>query len=181
MIRDIKLNIDPSSSRYPADDVPAKVLKWLEENKRYVEPQREDITEGQVVVILGGKHNSKRGVLVKKLPKNLILASGSSELGGVTFTILNQRYVLPVSVFIPLEKSYLDSIKVNEQEIEKLKDWTTENAEDLPILDLLDLEGKQEQLDAVISSECAKTKGMKTYFSTPFTLPRGIDPMSAFY
>lgn len=181
MIRNIKLNVDPKSKKYPADDVPRKVLKWLEENKRYVEPQREDITEGQVVVILGGKHNSKRGVLVKKLPKNLILVSGSSEIGGVTFTVLNQRYVLPVSVFIPLEKSYLDSIKVNEKAIKKIKDWTAENAQDLAILNLIDLEGKQEQLNAIISSECAKTKGMKTYFSTPFTLPKGIDPMSAFY
>ncbi|OAG29545.1 large subunit ribosomal protein L6e [Nematocida displodere] len=180
MIRNIRLNIDQESTKYPGDDIPSKVLTWLENNKREVEAERADLIEGQIIVILQGKHTSMRGVFIKRLPKNLILVSGLSSTG-VSFTVMNQRYVLPVSVFVPLERSFIDSIEVQENEVAKIRDWTTENAADLEILDLITLEGKQETIDTAINNECAKTKGLKTYFVTPFTLPVGVDAMGAFY
>ncbi|KAI5192883.1 large subunit ribosomal protein L6e [Nematocida minor] len=180
MIRNIIIN-EQKGDKYPADDVPAKVLKWLENNKRYTEEERTDIIEGQVVVVLKGQFASIRGVVVKRLPKNLLLVSGPSRINGVSFTVVNQRFVHPVSVFVPLEKKFIDSIEFNREEIESIRDWTTENAYDLEIMELLSLDGVQDVIDSAIEKECSKIKGLKTYFSTPFTLPKDIDPMSAFY
>lgn len=180
MIRNIIIN-KQEGTKYAADDVPARVLRWLENNKRYTEEERTDIIEGQVVVVLKGKYTSLRGVVVKRLPKNLVLVSGPSKLSGMGFTVLNQRFVHPVSVFVPLKADFISSIEVNEAEISSIRDWTTENACDLEILDLLGLDGKQEVIDSAIDKECSGIKGLKTYFSTPFVLPRGVDPMSAFY
>lgn len=180
MIRNIIINTQ-KGEKYPADDVPVKVLSWLDKNKRHTEEERSDIIEGQVVVILKGQYTSLRGVIVKRLPKNLLLVAGPSGINGMALTVLNQRFVHPVSVFVPLEKSFINSIEVKTEDITSIKDWTTENAVDLEIMDLLSLDGVQEVIDSAIEKECSKTKGLKTYFSTPFTLPKDIDPMSAFY
>lgn len=180
MIRNIIINTQ-KGEKYPADDVPLKVLSWLDKNKRHTEEERSDVIEGQTVVVLKGQLTSFRAVVVKKLPKNLLLVVGPSASGEKRMTVLNQRFVHPVSVFIPLERSFIESIGVKEGEISEIKDWTLENACDLEIFDLLSVDGVQEKVNSAVEKECAGTKGLKTYFSTPFTLPREIDPMSAFY
>lgn len=181
MIRNARINVQ-EGEKYPADDIPEKVLQWIENNKRHVDPERTDLVEGQTVVILYGKYTSQRAIFVKRLPKNLILVAGPSHINGVSLTVLNQRYVLPVSVFVQLDRSMIDAVQVKKDEIEAIRDWTTENAYDLEILNLIDTTGIQEHVNEVVDKECAKTKGLKTYFKTPFTLPRGdIDPASAFY
>ncbi|KAI5189323.1 large subunit ribosomal protein L6e [Nematocida sp. AWRm77] len=180
MIRNIRIN-EQREDKYPAEDIPKKVFQWLENNKRHVDEERQDVIEGQVVVVLAGKYTSWRGVFVKRLPKNLVLVSGSSALNKMSFVVMNQRYIHPVSTFVQLEKSFVDSIKVDTEEIEKIRDWTLENAVDLDVLQHIDVEGKQDVIDSAIENECKKTKGLKTYFSTPFTLPKDIDPVSAFY
>lgn len=180
MIRNIRINAQ-REDKYPGDDIPKKVLKWLENNKRHVDSERTDLIEGQVVVVLAGRHTSYRGVFVKRLPKNLILVCGPSKLNQMSFVVMNQRFVHPVSVFIPLTAEFTESIKVQADKIEQIRDWTLENAVDLDILNLIEVDGKQEVIERAIEEECAKTKGLKTYFSTPFSLPKGIDPLSAFY
>ncbi|KAI5172734.1 large subunit ribosomal protein L6e [Nematocida sp. LUAm3] len=180
MIRNIKIN-PQEGGKYPGDDIPSKVLTWLENNKRHVDAQREDIVEGQVVVILEGSHTSMRGVFIKKLPKNLVLVAGPESLNGVSLVVLNQRYVHSVSVFVPLPKELIDSIEVNTEEIEKIRDWTTENAKDLEILEHIQCNGLQEKINSIVEEECSKTKGLKTYFKTPFALPKSMDPFSVFY
>ncbi|KAH9387280.1 large subunit ribosomal protein L6e [Nematocida major] len=180
MIRNIIIN-KQEGSKYAADDIPEKVLRWLENNKRYTEEERPDIIEGQVVVVLKGQYTSLRGVVVKRLPKNLLLVSGPSKINGMAFTVVNQRFVHPVSVFVPLKGDFISSIEVKEKEISEIRDWTTENAVDLEILDLLKLDGKQQVIDSAIEKECAGVKGLRSYFKTPFTLPKNVDPMSAFY
>ncbi|EIJ89519.1 large subunit ribosomal protein L6e [Nematocida parisii] len=180
MIRNIIIN-KQDNGKYEADDIPSKVLRWIDENKRHTDAERSDIIEGQVVVVLKGQYTSLRGVIVKKLPKNLVLISGPSKINGMTFAVVNQRFVHPVSVFVPLKRDFIDSIEVNEEGISAIRDWTTENAVDLEILDLINVDGKQSIIDMAIEKECAGIKGLKTYFATPFTLPKSIDPMSAFY
>ncbi|KAI5180495.1 large subunit ribosomal protein L6e [Nematocida sp. AWRm80] len=179
MIRNIKLNIQ-EGEKYNADDIPRKVLTWIKKNPRHVDEVRTDVVEGQTVVILSGKHASMRGILVKRLPKNLVLVARPVEPTGVECVILNQRYIHPVSVFVPISKETKSLVKVN-PEIKKIDDWTAENAVDLSMDSLVTIDGVCEQVEKAISEECAKVKGLKTYFRTPFTLPKGVDPLSAFY
>ncbi|EHY66658.1 large subunit ribosomal protein L6e [Nematocida ausubeli] len=180
MIRNIIIN-KQDSAKYEADDIPGRVLKWIDQNKRHVDEERSDIIEGQVVVVLKGQYTSLRGVVIKKLPKNLVLISGPSKINGMTFAVLNQRFVHAVSVFVPLQKTFIDSISVQDEEILAIRDWTTENAVDLDIMHLIGTDNKQQTIDAAIEKECAGIKGLKTYFATPFTLPKNVDPLSAFY
>ncbi|KAI5187067.1 large subunit ribosomal protein L6e [Nematocida homosporus] len=180
MIRNIRINVQ-QGDKYPAEDVPTKVLTWLARNKRHVDPVRKDLIEGQVVVILEGQYIARRAVLVKRLPRNLILVAGVPELNGVPLTVLNQRYVLPVSVFMPLSAELRKGVTVQKEGFMALKDWTVENAYDLEVLDLIKTEGVLAGVAAVVAEECAKTKGLKTYFKTPFKLPQGVDPLSVFY
>jgi len=181
MVRNIIIN-HQKGNKYAADDIPKKVLKMLETVKRFEEKEREDLREGQVVVILEGSFTSMRGVFVKRLVKNLVLVGVlSKKTGEVTFTVLNQRYVHPVSTFISIEKAYIDSISVDEEEINNIRAWTTENAIDLDIFDLISLDGKHEELNVILEREFKKTKGLRTYFKTPFTIPREVDPMQSFY
>jgi ribosomal protein L14E/L6E/L27E len=176
MIRDIQLNVDPASTKYPADDVPKKVLKWIEKNKRIQEPVRDDLKEGQVVVILEGEHVSKRAVFLKRLPQNLILCSGPSGVNGVPFVVMNQRYVLPVSVFLSVDVD----LPVDESAARNMPQKDAENAFDLDASGFVDA-SLQSRVDKAIEGEMSRQKGMKTYFATPFAIPAGYCPMELNY
>lgn len=176
MIRDIRLNVDSETSKYPADDIPKKVLRWIEKNKRAEEPEREDLREGQVVVILEGAHASMRAVFLKRLPHNLVLCSGPSGVSGVPFVVLNQRYVLPVSVFLDVRVD----VPVKEEALREMQAKAAEDAVDINTGDLVDA-SSQEKVDSAISSEISKRAGLKAYFSTPFSVPRDMDPLEMHY
>lgn len=176
MIRDIQLNVDPKDTRYPADDIPKKVLKWIENNKRLVEEERTDIKEGQVVVILEGEYTSMRAVFLRRLPHNLILCSGPSTVNGVPLVIMNQRFVFPVSVFLAVHTS----VSVSDEEIKSRDGREFEDALDVPTAGIVE-SSVQEEVDAAIVAEISKKKGMKTYFTTPFTFSRGHNPLGLNY
>lgn len=90
-------------SYYPTKPRVAKrAAKQL--NKNHTRNTRKAMTPGRVLIMLAGRHQAKRVVLLKVLKSGLLLVTGPFFLNGCPMRRVSQRYVIATRTHIDLGK-----------------------------------------------------------------------------
>ncbi|KAI8993573.1 ribosomal protein L6e-domain-containing protein [Pilobolus umbonatus] len=163
-----------ASRFYPAEDVPQPKVSRKAPSKA---PLRSSITPGTVVILLAGRYQGKRVVVLKQLDSGLLLVSGPFKVNGVPLKRVNQAYVIATSTKLDLSSVKLDA-KFNDAYFKKSA--KTEKA-------FLEGEKKkaafpeskaadQKVVDKAILDVVAKTPFLRQYLSTKFSLSKGQFP-----
>ncbi|GAB0093735.1 60S ribosomal protein L6 [Sergentomyia squamirostris] len=72
--------------------------------KNHVRKTRKSMVPGRVLILLAGRHQAKRVVLLKVLPSGLLLVNGPYFLNGCPMRRVSQRYVIATKTVVNLGK-----------------------------------------------------------------------------
>uniref|UniRef100_A0A1L8DS78 Large ribosomal subunit protein eL6 n=1 Tax=Nyssomyia neivai TaxID=330878 RepID=A0A1L8DS78_9DIPT len=72
--------------------------------RNHVRKTRKTMVPGRVLILLAGRHQAKRVVLLKVLPSGLLLVNGPYFLNGCPMRRISQRYVIATKTVVNLGK-----------------------------------------------------------------------------
>jgi len=147
---------------------------------------RKKITPGTVLILLAGRFRGKRVIFLKQLESGLLLVTGPYKLNGVPLRRVNQAYVIATSTKVDISSVTLDPKRFNDnffKRARKDKKKTSSKSEEEffapekkeKTLDSTKVED-QKTVDAQLLPLIKKTKYLKQYLKTAFTLSRGQYP-----
>ncbi|KAI7873741.1 hypothetical protein K492DRAFT_211968 [Lichtheimia hyalospora FSU 10163] len=161
---------------YPAEDVPQPKVS---RKSPKVAALRKSITPGTVVILLAGRHQGKRVVVLKQLASGLLLVTGPFKVNGVPLRRVNQAYVLATSTKLDISGVKVDdkindayfAKKGNKQQKEFLEGEKQKKtaAPESKVAD-------QKAVDKALLESIKKTPFLKQYLASTFSLKKGQFP-----
>mmetsp|Transcript_10540 Transcript_10540/g.7428 ORF Transcript_10540/g.7428 Transcript_10540/m.7428 type:complete len:195 (-) Transcript_10540:7-591(-) len=155
---------------YPAEDVAQPKGPTPVRNAPRL---RSSIAPGTVVILLAGRFQGKRVVVLKQLTSGLLLVSGPYSCNGVPLRRVNQKYVIATSTSVPLDGVDVSKIddsffarESNEPSTEERTTTYTSAAR----------KAAQSAVDAKLEANVNKVEMLKSYLSAKFTLSRADRP-----
>eukprot|EP00121_Abeoforma_whisleri_P005438 Awhi_evm1s4930 len=175
--RVVALNKD--SKFYPVIDS-SKALK----NRKNQRPTkfRASLTPGTVLILLAGKHEGRRVVLLGTLPSGLLLVSGPYKVNGVPLRRVNPAYVIATSASVDtsavdvskFDDAYFQQPKkvyTRKSEEEFFAPKSTEKNEASP-----ERVADQAAVDGALMTAVAAVPQLEAYLHASFTLKKGQFP-----
>lgn len=93
-------NLKLSKNWYPVSDAKKHFVRKSKAGK--TARLRNDITPGQVLIVLSGRFRGRRVVFLKALPSGLLLVTGPYKFNGVPLKRVNQAYVIATKTKVQL-------------------------------------------------------------------------------
>ncbi|CDH52399.1 60s ribosomal protein l6 [Lichtheimia corymbifera JMRC:FSU:9682] len=159
---------------YPAEDVPKPKVSRKSPKTAAL---RGSITPGTVVILLAGRHQGKRVVVLKQLASGLLLVTGPFKVNGVPLRRVNQAYVIATSTKVDISGVKVDD-KINDAYFSKKgakqqKQFLEgEQKAALPESKVAD----QKAIDKALLESIKKTPFLTQYLASTFTLKKGQFP-----
>ncbi|CDS08209.1 hypothetical protein LRAMOSA02157 [Lichtheimia ramosa] len=161
---------------YPAEDVPKPKVSRKSPKAAAL---RKSITPGTVVILLAGRHQGKRVVVLKQLASGLLLVTGPFKVNGVPLRRVNQAYVIATSTKVDISGVKVDD-KINDayfakkggKEQKQFLEGEQQKKAALPESKIAD----QKAVDKALLESIKKTPFLTQYLASTFSLKKGQFP-----
>lgn len=151
--------------------------KKIKASSTQIAKLKQGLVPGSVVIVLAGRFQGKRVVVLKQLASSgLLLVSGPFEVNGVPVRRINQSYVITTSQKVDL--TGVDASKIDDAYFKRIaNDATTKLPKPEAYAKWLAARKEvQKQIDSALLKNIAATPMLKEYLGARFSLQNGQLP-----
>lgn len=165
----------PSAGYYPVDDIPVYIRKIQEITKPKERKLRTDLKKGMVCIVTDGQFIGKRVFYIanKSQQKEKAVCIGPASINNVRMFSIDERLLFKTSLVLEMSS-------FNQDEIEEIADCDMSFIQCDNSNSEIETPEIEKRLETALIQQISKTKYLKSYLQTPFTMPKG-DPLSLDY